>query len=121
MLFGGEMIIATDEGQQIFKEMTMSVQWKYLRVYSVVIMAMGMAATFTGSVTLAAQSGPSAPEGYDDHQNCYGRQNHHLLIKTNSQQIRQNQERRHAYQANDSSPRPGDNNQIYQDEAHANG
>jgi len=47
----------------------MSVRFKHLSAYSVVVMALGMATAFTGSVTHAAQSGPSAPEGYDDHQN----------------------------------------------------
>ncbi|NQT81914.1 hypothetical protein HQ563_02750 [bacterium] len=47
----------------------MSVQWRYLSLFSVVVMTLGMAVAFTCSVTYAAQPGQSAQDGYDGHQN----------------------------------------------------
>jgi hypothetical protein len=47
----------------------MSFHWRYLRAYSVVVIALGIATIFNGSVTRAARRGPSAQDEYDDHQN----------------------------------------------------
>ncbi len=47
----------------------MSVHWKYLSAYSVVVMVLGLATIINGSVTYAAQRGPNAQDEYDDHQN----------------------------------------------------
>jgi hypothetical protein len=46
----------------------MSVLWKYLRVYPVFVLALGMVIIINVSATYAAQRGPSDQDEYDDHQ-----------------------------------------------------